>query len=209
MTLSSAHVDRLRHAHPVADEETNRMHAMAHAANEWTLEQLHRLPDDGNRYELVYGELFVTPPPSVAHENLAAVLASKLHGYVTRWQLGLIFTPRAVIQARDSQVEPDLMVRQPSIAENWSELPVPILVVEIASKSTRRRDVGKKRQYYLDLAVPDYWIVERQDRAIRVIRPSEADRIANHELTWHPTGANEPFVLDVAAYFREALGDVR
>ena len=40
----------------------------------WTLEELHSLPDDGNKYELVHGELFVTPPPTVDHEEIAARL---------------------------------------------------------------------------------------------------------------------------------------
>src|SRR5690349_7905773 len=121
MTLSSAAFDTVRY---VDAEETHRMHAMAHFASEWTLEQLHQLPDDGNRYELVHGELFVTPPPSVGHEELVAVLAKILHPYVAQWRLGRIYTPRAVIQASDSQVEPDLMVRQPAITDDWSALPV-------------------------------------------------------------------------------------
>jgi len=41
----------------------------------WTLQELHSLPDDGNRYELIDGELFVTPPPTDAHETIAARLS--------------------------------------------------------------------------------------------------------------------------------------
>jgi Uma2 family endonuclease len=53
-------------------------------AFEWTLEELHRLPDDGNKYELVRGELFVTPAPRPAHERLAVVLFDLLSDYVVR-----------------------------------------------------------------------------------------------------------------------------
>src|SRR3954471_23794039 len=56
----------------------------------WTLEELHRLPDDGNKYELVYGELFVTPAPSPSHEELIAILVHRLVGYVERWNLGRV-----------------------------------------------------------------------------------------------------------------------
>lgn len=183
------------------------MHAMAHFASEWTLEQLHRLPDDGNRYELVHGELFVTPSPSVGHEELVAVLANVLHPYVSQWRLGRIYTRRAVVQTYDAQVEPDLMVRQTTVTEDWSALPLPVFVAEVASRSTRRRDLGQKRQHYLDLPIPDYWIVDRRDRTIRVVRPGHADIVASDEVAWHPRGAAEPLVVDVRSYFRDALGE--
>lgn len=48
------------------------------AAKRWTLEELHSLPDDGNKYELVHGELFVTPPPTNEHESVVSALHSLL-----------------------------------------------------------------------------------------------------------------------------------
>lgn len=183
------------------------MHMARAHANEWTLEELHRLPDDGNKYELVYGELFVTPPPSVRHEDLVAVLRGILQRYVDAWKLGRIYTPRSVIRALNSEVEPDLMVRQASRHEDWAELPVPILVVEIASKSTRRRNVGKKRQFYMDVTVPEYWVVDREHRVMRVVRPNREDIIVADVVSWHPAGADEPLIVDVAAYFHDALGE--
>src|SRR3954470_12882539 len=101
------------------------------------------------------------------------------------------------------------MVREQSAAELWSDLPIPIFVVEIASKSTRLRDVGAKRQYYLDLSVPDYWFVDKESRRICVIRPGRAVVVAGGVGEGHPNGAHEPLVVDVAAYFREALGEER
>jgi Uma2 family endonuclease len=138
---------------------------------------------------------------------LVAVLRGILQRYVDAWNLGRIYTPRSVIRALESEVEPDLMVRQPSRHEDWAELPVPTLVVEVASKSTRRRDVGKKRQFYVDVTVPEYWVVDRDQRVIRVVRPGREDVVAADSVSWHPTGAEEPLVVDVAAYFREALGE--
>ena len=206
MTISSDGSATRRHVHAA---ETHCMSAMPRSASEWTLEQLHRLPDDGNRYELVDGGLFVTPPPSVAHEELVAVLAKVLHPYVARWRLGRIYTPHSVIQARGSQAEPDLMVRHPTITDDWSALTVPIFVAEVASRSTRRRDLGPKRRYYLDLAIPDYWIIDGTTRTIRVVRPGHADVVANDEVIWYPAGSAEPLHVDVAEYFREALGEHR
>ncbi|HEY2165238.1 MAG TPA: Uma2 family endonuclease, partial [Gemmatimonadaceae bacterium] len=79
----------------------------------WTLDDLHSLPDDGNSYELVRGELFVTPAPTGQHESILAALSALLTPYVVENRLGLVYRPRAVFRFEDSEVEPDLMVRQP------------------------------------------------------------------------------------------------
>jgi Uma2 family endonuclease len=187
-------------------EEIQRMH-MAQTTDDWTLEQLHRLPNDGNKYELVRGELFVTPPPSVGHEELVAVLARILRAYVEAWSLGRVYTPRAVLRALESEVEPDLMVRpRAGTTRDWSALPLPILIVEILSDSTRRRDLGQKRDFYLDAGVPEYWIVDGERRTIRVVRQGRDDDLATESLSWHPNEADAPLVVDVRSLFRDALG---
>jgi Uma2 family endonuclease len=116
--------------------------AVATRTKPWTLEELHRLPDDGNKYELVDGELFVTPAPSPSHEEVIAILARRIDRYVERWGLGRVYAARAVVQALGSQVEPDIMVRPAPVlsSEDWAKLPVPIFAIEVASRSTRRRD---------------------------------------------------------------------
>ena len=77
----------------------------------WTRADLERLPDDGNSYEVIRGALFVTPPPSVDHEEVLARLSAILTGYVERHGLGRVYHPRAVIRFEGSEAEPDLMVR--------------------------------------------------------------------------------------------------
>ena len=115
---------------------------MAPATSAWTLAELDRLPDDGNKYELIDGELFVTPTPSPAHERLASVLNAIISPFVRAERLGDIYTPRAVVRAEGSEVEPDLMVRRATVPlpEKWDQMPTPSLVVEILSRTTRRRD---------------------------------------------------------------------
>src|SRR5690349_8677595 len=80
----------------------------------WTIEQLDRLPDDGNRYELLRGKLLVTPPPSEVHETIVARLTALLVPFVTSKGLGLVHHPRSVVQFGGERTEPDLMVRSPS-----------------------------------------------------------------------------------------------
>ena len=65
--------------------------AVATKTKVWTLDEVHSLPDDGNTYELVRGELFVTPPPTVNHEEIAARLNRILVPFVATHQLGNVF----------------------------------------------------------------------------------------------------------------------
>ena len=180
---------------------------MAQTTHGWTLEELHRLPDDGNKYELVRGELFVTPPPSVGHEELASRLSRILDRYAEAAGLGHVYRPRAVLRALGSEVEPDLMVRTPSGRDvDWADAPLPILIVEILSGSTRRRDHMQKREFYLDAGVPEDWIVDGRQRTIRIVRSDHDDVLAAESLAWHPPGAAAPLVVDVQKFCREALG---
>ncbi len=181
---------------------------MASATSAWTLAELDRLPDDGNKYELVDGELFVTPAPSPAHERLALVLNRILSPFVRAEGLGDIYTPRAVVRAEGSEVEPDLMVRPATLTlpEKWEQVPTPSLVVEILSRKTYRRDHGQKRGFYLRIGVAECWMVDRWSRTIRVVKRDAADVVAEAVLEWQPRGAREALRIDVAAFFDEALG---
>src|SRR6476469_5110153 len=110
---------------------------MATQTKRWTLEEVHSLPDDGNKYELVRGELFVTPPPSEDHETILARLNAILTPFVTANRLGMVYRPRAVVRFDGSEVEPDLMVRAERRVriKDWDDAPAPILVVEVLSGS--------------------------------------------------------------------------
>lgn len=182
--------------------------AMAATTSAWTLAELDRLPDDGNKYELIDGELFVTPAPSPAHEQLVSGLYALLFSFVRAEKLGKIYTPRAVVRTSGSEVEPDLMVRPATatLPKKWDEMPTPSLVVEILSRTTRRRDQEQKRRFYLRIGVAEYWMVDRWNRSICAVRPDSEDLIADSLLEWRPASARETLHIDVAAYFDEALG---
>jgi Uma2 family endonuclease len=112
------------------------------------------------------------------------------------------------VRVEESEVEPDLFVRPGASAapDEWEEAPLPFLVVEILSDTTRRRDHGPKRALYTDVGIPEYWVVDGDARTIRLVRSGAEDLVASETLTWHPTGASAPLTLDVRAMFREALG---
>ena len=183
--------------------------AMPNRLARWTTSELHRLPDDGNRYELVDGTLFVTPPPTYEHETLVAVLNRLLSPYVVAHDLGHIYFPRSVIHfGEKDEVEPDMMVRPVPIRRptSWATAPLPILVVEVLSETTRRRDRIGKRGLYVEEGIPEYWIVDGDERVIRVVRPGFEDSDSSTQVVWSPSGASAPFRLDVAGFFRAALG---
>ncbi len=177
---------------------------MATETKQWTLTELHRLPDDGNRYELVRGELFVTPAPSDPHEEIAAKLARLIDPYAAKHGLGYVYRPRAVMMFDGSQAEPDLMVRRPHPDEDhptWETAPIPSLVAEIASRTTRRRDRNEKRALYMDAGVPEYWIVDAADRTITIVKPERVDEVVRDRTCWHPHGASAPLCFAVNEVF--------
>jgi Uma2 family endonuclease len=170
----------------------------------WTLEELHRLPDDGNKYELVFGELFVTPAPNEQHETIAARLSRLLVPFVTEHRLGALYHPRAIVRYEGSEVEPDLMVRQERTRRegSWIGAPTPLLIVEVVSGTTRRRDHIQKRRFYLEIGVPEYWIVDGVERTVKVIRGSN-ESVEREMLRWHPAGVDAVLEIHLDEVFRD------
>jgi len=158
----------------------------------WTLRELHSLPDDGNKYELVHGELFVTPAPTPTHETILVRLTEILRPFVAQHALGVIYHPRAVVRFKGSEVEPDLMVRRRPATRDlaWEDWPIPILVVEVISPFTRRRDREDKRRFYLEAGVSEYWVVDSESRSVAVVRPEQPDRTETEVVEWRPAGVS-------------------
>jgi Uma2 family endonuclease len=176
---------------------------MATQLKRWTLEEVHSLPDDGNKYELVRGDLFVTPPPNEDHETILSRLTRVLDPYVAAQRLGMVYHPRSVMRFDGSEVEPDLMVRQPRIVtdKDWDDAPTPILIVEVLSGSTRRRDHLQKRELYLEAGVAEYWIIDQEARNVRVVRAGQKDAVVTEELRWDAPGATAPCIVDLLELF--------
>jgi Uma2 family endonuclease len=176
---------------------------MAATHQRWTLDELHRLPDDGNRYEVIRGELFVTPPPACEHEAILVRLQRRLAPYVDDQRIGNIFHPRAVLRFDGSEAEPDLFVRPGRLAAvaSWDDAPAPLLVVEVLSDTTRTRDLVHKRGFYLRAGVADYWVIDAGTRTVRVVRRGEQDVVEESTVRWHPAGATRPLELAVPSLF--------
>lgn len=171
------------------------------ATHAWTLDDLERMPDDGNKYEVVRGELFVTPPPSAPHQDIIARLAHILDPYVHEEKLGWVYQARSVIRRKGSETEPDLFVSH-ALGADWATTPTPSLVVEVLSRTTRRRDLDQKRIYYIeDVGVPEYWMIDRQARTVTIARLALDDMVVADSFDWHPRGATRALRVQVPSLF--------
>jgi Uma2 family endonuclease len=179
---------------------------MALDTRAWTRADLDRLPDDGNKYEVLDGELFVTPAPSAVHQQIIAWLSQRLTPFVATHGIGVVHQARSVmVNGPARQVEPDLMVLPIGRFDTWDDAPIPKLVIEVLSKTTRRRDLDQKRRFYIERGVAEYWAVDRQNRSVIRIRREGTETTAAL-LTWTPRGSNAALEIDVTAMFTEVLG---
>jgi Uma2 family endonuclease len=131
------------------------------------------LPEDGLRYELIDGELFVTPPPNIKHQRVSRDLEFLLMTYLRRSATGELFDAPVGVRLDDRSVlEPDLVVvlREHAGAVGTQVIEgAPDLVVEVLSPGTARRDVGIKREKYRSKGVAEYWIVDPVHAKIEVL----------------------------------------
>src|SRR5438477_5789670 len=103
MTRPSASGRILAHANRTTDAEENRTMHMAVKARKWTRADLERLPYDGNKYEVIRGELFVTPPPEAEHESIVESVGRRIQPYVWAQKLGQVRFPRSVFVFEGSE----------------------------------------------------------------------------------------------------------
>lgn len=176
-----------------------------------TADELADLPDDGNRYELIDGELFVTPAPVRTHQRMVAALFRVLDSYARNAGLEVMLSPTAVRASPLSEVQPDLLVlpREFDGRElyQWEPMSALVLAIEILSPSTAAVDRGKKRKSYLHSGVPAYWIVDLDARVVEVWRDGDhAARIIADELEWVTAGESNALTIDVRALFGEVTG---
>jgi Uma2 family endonuclease len=132
-----------------------------------------RFPDDGLRYEIIEGELFVTPPPSIEHQRASRNLALALASFLKRDARGeVLYAPVGVRLGNEDIVEPDLIVvlkgHESRIGASAIE-GAPDLVVEILSPGSARRDLGVKREKYRAAGVAEYWIVDPANTSVEVL----------------------------------------
>jgi len=176
--------------------------------DDWTVERALALPADGNRYEVLDGELFVTPAPTYAHQAALSALYRPIDAYVLANELGwLRWSPADIVFSPRRLVQPDLFViprgsgREP---REWSDVKSLLLTIEVLSPSTARADRHRKRSIYQDQGVPEYWMVDVDARLVERWRPADSrGELITETLEWRPQPDIDPLRIDLGALFDE------
>jgi len=180
-------------------------------SHDWTAEMAMALPDDGNRYEVLDGELFVTPAPRLRHQEALVRLFEEIKPFVTTHRLGWMFWSPADIRFSPRRlVQPDLFVvpwRDGGKPSAWTEVKSLLLAVEVLSPSTAHADRLRKRLIYQDEGVPEYWIVDLDARLVERWRPGDLrPEIVDGTLEWQPRAEIDPLRVDLQVLFEDVLG---
>jgi Uma2 family endonuclease len=172
--------------------------------DEWTIDDLIDLPDDGLQYELADGVLLVTPAPRPRHQRASRRLLVLLDRLVPD-DMEVFFAPLDFQPTRIRSLQPDLLVvRRSDVGELNITAPL-LLAVEVLSPSTRAKDLILKKGLYEDSGVSSYWVLDPDEETLVAWdlvdgRYVEAARLRSDEV--FTTDRPFPLTTAVAALFR-------
>ncbi len=177
----------------------------------WSAAAVRELQDESRgwpRYELIDGELLVTPGPRPVHQIATFELARHIADYVDRQRLGMTSMSPADLELEPETVtQPDVFVVPAGAGKKgplvkWSQVEGLLLAVEVISPSSAKIDRIIKRALFQRVGVPEYWVVDADARAFERWRPRDTSpEILRHTLSWRPTGSTAPLELDLPRFF--------
>jgi Uma2 family endonuclease len=183
--------------------------AMPAVNRRWTAREVRQLIADNPRldprYELVDGELLVTPSPGRWHQIAVLNLAALLLDYLKRNPIG-----KVLASPSDVELEPEFL-SQPDVyvvpMREWKRMGDEhvvreiVLAVEVLSPSSGRHDRVRKRPKYQRHA-PEYWIMDLDSRLFERWLPGDTrPEVITERLEWLPEGATATFALEVGPFF--------
>jgi Uma2 family endonuclease len=143
----------------------------------WKSADLELLPDNGNRYEIIEGELLLTRAPHWKHQKVITRLIQSLGNWSSQSNLGEVVTTPGLVFTDDNNVIPDLVwISTDRLARVLDEsghlLAAPELIVEVLSAGTdnERRDREVKRKLYAIRGVQEYWVIDWHKQQIEIFR---------------------------------------
>ena len=148
-----------------------------------TYDDFVQFPDDGKRHEIIDGEHHVTLSPNLRHQQLVGRLFFEIATYLEAHpRAGEVFlSPLDVVLSHHDVVEPDLLFVAGDQAAIMTEKNIqgpPALVVEVLSRSTRKRDAQTKRRLFERTGVREYWLVDPELDAVQIFRLSPEGKLA-------------------------------
>ncbi len=195
-----------------AAEQTMSMPA---SARQWTVDEVRAMQDEERpwpRYELIEGELLVTPAPRRVHQRAVVEMFRLLDPFVTAHRFGVVeLSPSDIQLAPGTIVQPDLFVSplvdgHPPL--HWRETTALVLAVEVISPSNPRADRVAKRRFYTRHNVAEYWVVDLEARIVeRNIGNDPRPEVLDTLLEWTGAGTSEPLVIDLPAYFARVFAE--
>jgi Uma2 family endonuclease len=178
---------------------------------QWTFDDWLRLPDDGFRYEIIEGELYVSPPPSVEHQNAVSSLLAEMRQYARKKKLGLVLTSPIGVRLPESDaiVEPDVLfvskAKAHIVKKDFIE-GAPDLVVEVLSPSNWMIDRGRKQETYRQAGVGEYWIVDYRARTVDVYVLEDGEFVQRGHYREGDSATSETltgFAIEIAEVFAQ------
>ncbi len=147
-----------------------------------TYDDLLAIPEDGNRYELILGEIAMSPSPNKKHQRALSRLNNRTSAFVEQHQLGeVFFAPFDVKFSPYSVVEPDLFYisreKRFTLGDNFVD-GAPDMVVEVLSPSNRMQDLVKKAALYAQYGVAEYWVVDPESQTVAVHQWKDGQYVA-------------------------------
>jgi Uma2 family endonuclease len=141
-----------------------------------TVDDLDAMPEDGHRYEVIEGELFVSRAPGLPHQIISGNIHHQFKSFLDENPIGRIIATPGLILSQYSGVIPDLVfythARGEEIIANDRLNAAPEIVIEILSYGSENvsRDRVAKRQLYAKHNVNEYWIVDSENRSVEIYR---------------------------------------
>ena len=177
----------------------------------WTIDEVEHLIDQREgmspRYELVDGELLVTPAPSDRHQRIILGLALLLQRFLSQERIGEIrLGPSRLALTSGEWFEPDIHV-VPAVSGHLRPDLRALLVCEALSPGSSRHDRITKRRAFQRNEIPEYWIIDADAEAFEIWHPTdERAALVDDRIVWQP-GSMTAFELDVKRFFADIASD--
>ena len=185
----------------------------------WTTAAVRALMDESRawpRYELIGGALIVTPAPGGLHQFAVTELVFLLATYLREEPVAVALASPADLELEPGTItQPDVFVIPAGGAASvgdfrWSDVTSLLLAVEVLSPGSIRTDRVTKREYYMDVGVPDYLIVDVDARIVERWTPArDTPEVLRDDLVWHPSGASTPLVVSLPQFFDRMVAQMR
>lgn len=140
----------------------------------WTYDDYALLPDDGKRYEVIRGELYMSAAPRPLHQRVIFRLSYFLEAFLEEHKVGTAFgAPIDVLlpEKLGDPVQPDILFvrkdRLDIVGETYIE-GAPDLAIEVLSPSNPAHDRSLKYELYEEAGVPEYWIIDPHRRTVEI-----------------------------------------